>query len=238
MSPSSNSPEKKDRQIQELKQHVQTILNKVNKKESIWAFRWYILGFIVLFLSWILQNHLLARWNGKLEKLDWKRGLAISNDIKVEVAELSFRLFGANYDRDTSNTALRNSYIDGLASFCVVVLGGRGTAADMMADANSQYQDTFELRKKEYSQGRANIQSALEKRDLAYLNELTNQLHSPIYARQKDESILLVNRYRAKLIRKRDTANDIFLISYFVGSALVAIAFILRNIEKFKSRKK
>lgn len=231
--------EKRDHQSQAFKQLEQGILSKVDKKENKWAFRLSIIGFLILFISWILQNYWLARWDEKRKEQDWLRSLAMNEDQAKDHYELQFRIFAQFYGSDTSDIAAKSSYLNGLANYCYTVLSERQIAAALMADTDNQYQEELEKRQREKFQTGMLIRKAARNKDIAYLLQLTRDFSvDTIYGRDKRKSVAIVDEYRDKAVLKSKATNNKFLISYIFGSCCLAISFIIRNRPKFKLHKK
>jgi hypothetical protein len=212
-----------------LSKERQVLLGGGNMKKKRRAKAWYrhipwiaVGGAVLIFVSWILQNHYSRKWSGEVQDL-------INRQLTLDVQQLRMEMWNAAFIFESSRMPVNKEAL-GVAAFKMVQAMANMSAwsADRFADSESRLESIY------------NAKARLKKRAEGFLKDraydsLITVMHAMIDA---DNSLQLSNiesqaavLLRNKIEKKTIIANVFFVLTYALGSVLIGYQWMREKLS-------
>lgn len=187
----------------------------------------FIIGSLILLLSWIFQNYFSKNWEGQIADSKERMSIITIYAARHDLYSFQLHLFQSIAIENSNEKAIKN-LIESFQQYLV-----------NFVEMQTQIQYNLALDKEKYSKG---FSTAAQEKETARVNEINKRTASSDLSGLFDLADEYINEINGtfdpqaneimdfldKMSKKKKRSNNIYLVTYIIGTVILAVVATLK----------
>jgi hypothetical protein len=204
-----------------------------SKKYSSWLI---IIGSVIIFGSWIVENYLQKEFEAKGSASDYDRTFLVSVRTNSIVLEFQTQYFRLLHLKELTDRRIKDQFRVSCYYACNMFINERRLLARMLAIDKKNYPaEWLEAEEEEALALHAKVdrESKIDDVNIIYGTLMESIEYSSKNTLPRENEI---NAFKKKTVSNIEAANFWFLVLYILGSLILGAAFIIRSKKYLTSK--